>query len=68
MKWKYDKANKNWYCHAPDELCAWESINIYKEDNWDNKNYKLVRDYFVVVGRFKKLTSAKKVAELLIKG
>jgi hypothetical protein len=63
MKWKYYKDSKEWYVRYG-EGDSVQGFDIKKQDG----KYRLIRDYFVIVGRFKKLSSAKKVAELLING
>jgi hypothetical protein len=59
MKWKYDKTSKNWKMEYEggyfkvSKLCGLFFLNRATED---------------IIGSFNKLSSAKKVAELLING
>jgi hypothetical protein len=63
MKWRYDKKNKQWWIpeSAP---YANDGLQIDKIDC----RYRLWIDGTTHSHWFKKLSSAKKVAELLIKG
>ena len=56
LKWSYDVRNKQWWVKSNTDYL------IAKEDG----KYVLTRNYFNTLGRFKKLISAKTVAELLI--
>ncbi len=63
MTWSYHKKSREWYEYTGSgkEMIAW---NIKKRYN----KYVLTRRYFVTIGSFKKLSSAKKVAELMVNG
>lgn len=63
MQWSYDKNFKQWYTLATN--AAWEDgYTISRVDGL----YKLELGYLKTIGRFKKLSSAKTVAELLRNG
>lgn len=55
LKWKYGKKENHWW-------------NNYYEINKNNMGYLLQRNCFTPIARFNKLSSAKKVAELIIFG
>ena len=57
MKWRYDRRFKQWWIDGEDYFIEKTDIG-----------YKLVYSYFKTIGIFKKLKSAKKVAELIIEG
>lgn len=61
IKWKCDKRHKQWYIPFGYYL-------ICNEPFYDFGKYVLYYRHFKIVGRFKKLSSAKQVAELLING
>jgi hypothetical protein len=63
IKWKFDKKCQQWYT-SNDSLNYFITKIITKYDH----TYILSIDFIKTVGRFKKLSSAKKVAELLING
>lgn len=63
IKWHYDKKNKQWYAN---ETVAWanDGFHIYK----DRKRYYLKEHGRSDESAFKKLSSAKTVANLLRHG
>lgn len=63
LKWKYDVKNKQWYTRESVPY-ANDSFTIRKEES----EYVLKGDYFTTYGRFKKISSAKTVANLLKHG
>lgn len=63
LKWSYDKKHKQWYIIESPPY-ANNGIDIKKSDN----EYILSFDAFMSKYRFKKLSSAKKVAQLIHNG
>ncbi len=61
IKWKYYKKFKQWYIPYGD-------FTIDTKPLYHFGKYVLTNGHFKTIGRFKKLSSAKKVAELLING
>lgn len=63
-KWKYDITNKEWWTS---ESGAWDN-DAFSIKKSEYGRYVLARGIFRHVASFKKLSSAKKVAELIING
>lgn len=62
IKWSYDKNFKQWHMvmlHSP------FPARIIKDEYG---TYELTHNHFKLIGRFKKLSSAKTVSQLLING
>jgi len=64
-KWKYYKDTKEWVYSDNESNWVYEIEPIVGSTT---AKYKLVRNYFNTVGFFRKLSSAKKVVELLVNG
>ena len=63
LKWKYSPKDKQWYINES-VAYANDGIRITKRD----KEFKLCFDCHISTFRFKKLSSAKEVAQLIFNG
>lgn len=64
IKWKYDKRYNSWYVG---ETIPYENDGLQIKKSTTGR-FVLTEGYFRRIGSFRKLSSAKKVAELLRNG